>query len=314
LIIGVTGGSGYIGKRLIEILLQDNHTVRSISRNKQSLVKKNLSWFQADIRKTEVQREFIKGLDVLINCVGVINNEKDFFPINTELLYELANIAKENGIKRFIQISSLGVYDTSSKDKVINENSKLGSTNKYEKTKILSDKFLMGSNFPFEIVILRPSAVFSWDMPNLSLKQLVNAIRKKHFFYIGRPNAILNYIHLDKLCAVINSLVRAPIPKKTMVCNLNDSILIERLVEIVCQEYKTLNKFFRVPLVLGYLIFFFLKIIEKISSFKSPLTISRLKLLSSKLVYKSDPFITNLILSSYDDLEISLRKTIKKWK
>jgi nucleoside-diphosphate-sugar epimerase len=53
-------------------------------------------------------------------------------------------------------------------------------------------------------VVLRPSNVYGVDMPNQSLFQLINMIKRGLFFFIGERGAIANYIHVEN---VIDALV-----------------------------------------------------------------------------------------------------------
>ena len=63
----VTGASGFIGKKLVQYLLDKNMSVRIMSRRLESLNEfehKNLEKVKADAQKYEEVRDALKGIDV----------------------------------------------------------------------------------------------------------------------------------------------------------------------------------------------------------------------------------------------------------
>ncbi|NEZ47266.1 NAD-dependent epimerase/dehydratase family protein [Clostridium niameyense] len=74
--IGVLGGTGKIGKRIIKILKDDYFILASYRTNKQESDEK-CKFIQLDISNVERLREFCRQCDIIINCAGAsyINGE-----------------------------------------------------------------------------------------------------------------------------------------------------------------------------------------------------------------------------------------------
>ena len=83
--------------------------------------------------------------DIIINCVGILNEEgnQTFKKLHTDIPEKLAILAKKNGVKKFIHISSIGANPE--------------SDSKYSKSKGIAEVKIL-EVFP-EAVILRPSIV-----------------------------------------------------------------------------------------------------------------------------------------------------------
>ncbi|MDB9932966.1 NAD-dependent epimerase/dehydratase family protein [Flavobacteriales bacterium] len=64
----ITGGTGLIGKRLTEILIEKGHSVSILSRSKKQSDKVN--YYTWNIANQEIEEEAIKQLDVIVHLAG----------------------------------------------------------------------------------------------------------------------------------------------------------------------------------------------------------------------------------------------------
>lgn len=146
----------------------------------------------------------------------------------------------------------------------------------YEETKSESDKIVINSGIPY--VILRPSNVFSNNMPNQSLNALLNSVHKGLFFFIGKENeSLVNYIHVSD---VVNALICCGTHKKSLgrVFNLSQSTTVEKMITAFAPHKKIL----RLPKSICRVI---VAIFGRIPGF--PLTSSRFDALTGRSIYNS---------------------------
>ena len=119
--IFITGGAGYVGSKLVPILLEKNFqvTVYDIMFFTDKFLPKinaNLKIIYGDIRDKKKLKDSCKGHEVFLHLACISNdasfilNEKLSKSINLDCFESLVKISKFNGIKRFIYASTSSVY------------------------------------------------------------------------------------------------------------------------------------------------------------------------------------------------------------
>jgi len=200
----VTGGAGYIGSVLIPRLLQENYNVTIFDTfyfGKKSIraYKNKVHIIQGDIRRPP--KNLFHGVDAVIHLAALSNDPTaEFNPsanaeINTAGTQIIAQMAKRQGVKRFIFASSCSIYDLGLDVSMAikNESSKVRPKNPYSKSKYLAELALLDLASPsFSPIILRKGTVFGYS-PRMRYDLIVNtmvrdAIRTKklHIFCQGK--------------------------------------------------------------------------------------------------------------------------------
>ncbi|MCL6260914.1 NAD(P)-dependent oxidoreductase [Aquiflexum sp. TKW24L] len=226
----VTGGTGFLGRHLIERLVSEGNQVLALTRTKNSLI--NLPIHEVvgsfnDIQKWENE---LSECDVLIHCAARVEfwgAWQDFFKDNTLATLELLKSAEKHNVKRFIYISSESVLQDKKDLFDIDESypyPKEPSSN-YGKSKMLAEQGIISFNGNIQKIILRPTFIygkgvnaietlkekvktgtFSWIdkgdiwMEMVYVKNVVEAITKA--FENGKNNGIYNITDHSKLKAI----------------------------------------------------------------------------------------------------------------
>lgn len=278
MIIAITGGSGFIGKLLVERHLGQGDQVRLLSRNT-PLEDKNIRYFLGDLSSPNVElSSFIDGIDILYHCAGEINNESLMQELHVNGTQRLVDAA-QGKIGRWVQLSSVGVYGTC-REGTITEDSKEQPFGIYEQTKTESDKIVENSGIPY--VIIRPSIIFGKDMPNQSLRSLLRTMNKGLFFFIGKENkSLVNYIHVTD---VINALIHCGSDDRALgeIFNLSQSTTVEKMIASFASGMDSNKKILRLPEDVVRVI---VGIFGWLPGF--PLTSSRVDALTGRCIYNS---------------------------
>lgn len=224
----VTGGAGYIGCVLCELLLDEGHKVICLDRfffgtEKISHLCKRptLSMTRGDIRRVEV--DTFSGVDVVIDLAGISNDPAcDLNPTITEEInvrgaISFASRAKEAGVKRYIYSSSCSVYGGGNQRK-FTEESTPNPISLYAKSKLRVEeeiRKLMSDDFC--VTFLRNATVYGVS-PRMRFDLLINimtahAIIKRRIFVLGggkqwRPN-----VHIKDVSRAFLMVMNAPIEK-----------------------------------------------------------------------------------------------------
>jgi nucleoside-diphosphate-sugar epimerase len=146
----ITGSKGYIGTSLCEWLgkYPDEYLVKTISL-------KSDSWKNVDF----------SSYDVVFHAAGIAHikekkeNTKLYYKVNRDLTFELAEKAKNDGVKQFIFLSSMSVYGI--ENGKITNNSQPNPNNNYGKSKYQAENLIQSLKADtFKITILRPPMVY----------------------------------------------------------------------------------------------------------------------------------------------------------
>jgi len=182
----VTGGAGYVGAVLVPKLLEAGYAVKVLDlylygKDVLAAVKDNpnLEEIQGDIRDRQLLEKIMPGCDAVIH-LACISNDPSFEldpdlgrSINYDAFFDLVDVAKDSGIKRFIYASSASVYGIKETENVTEELSLMPLTD-YSRYKALCEEVLLSKREPgFVTFIVRPASICGYS-PRQRLDLVVN--------------------------------------------------------------------------------------------------------------------------------------------
>ena len=202
----LTGGTGFIGKKLVKYFLNKGYQINILTRNlKGRNNKKNLKFFKWNPKQKMVDFESIKGVNVIINLSG--KNIFSFWSkkIKNEILSSRIDsiktlnklIFKNDKLEHIISASATGIYFKDSFN-IQDEFSKINSKSFLGKVvhnwEMEIDKI---SNGNIVLTKLRIGIVFSKDGGFLKKLFFLNGLRINPL--IDRGNQWQSWIHIDDL-------------------------------------------------------------------------------------------------------------------
>ena len=165
----VTGGCGFIGSHLTELLLSKGHAVTVIDNlstgrleNLQHICNPNLKIVQADISNPEAIRQYFCNVDyvfhlaALADIVPSIKDPGSYFHANVEGTLRVLECAKNSGIKKLVYAASSSCYGIP-KQYPTNENSEIKPEYPYALTKRMGEELVLhwGTVYKLPVVSLR---------------------------------------------------------------------------------------------------------------------------------------------------------------
>jgi NADH dehydrogenase len=151
--VTVFGGSGFIGRHLVEHLARIGASVRIAVRHPCRMVEPprlaRIQYIAADILDDEAVRVAIEGADTVINLVGILTQagQQTFTAIHEDGARRVAATARRLGVRQLVHMSALGASRTAP---ALADRSKAAGEERVR------------AAFP-EATIIRPSLVFGPD-------------------------------------------------------------------------------------------------------------------------------------------------------
>jgi len=139
----VTGGAGFLGINLVRFLLDKGCEVTSldISEFDYDDCRDRIRIVTGDIRNKDVVAEAMAGADIVVHSAAALPlyKKRDIFSTDVDGTGNLVERAYEQGVDRFIQISSTAVYGIPDHHPIY-EDDKLDGVGPYGEAKILAEK------------------------------------------------------------------------------------------------------------------------------------------------------------------------------
>ena len=225
----VTGGSGFIGSNFIHMILdKPNSNIRIVNvdaltyaGNTKNVEKfegnKNYIFYQAEIQNTRLINDICKMHDVegIINFAAEshvdrsILDAKPFIETNIVGTVSLLIVAKDLGLKKFVQVSTDEVYGSlklNSKQK-FTEDSQISPNSPYSAAKAAADGFVRSYYHTYGVptVITRCSNNYGPRQHSEKFIPLMitNAIKGEKLPIYGDGLNVRDWIHVDDHCRAV---------------------------------------------------------------------------------------------------------------
>src|SRR2546423_2157109 len=227
----VTGGAGFISSNFIRHLLANTpYEVVSLDAltyagNVESLADvmshERLSFVHGDIRDSELVRDVVEHVDVIVNAAAESHVEKsirdggsEFVRTNVVGTQILLDAIREAPVERFILISSSEVYGTAESDPMA-ETHPLNPRSPYAATKAAADRLAYSYfvTYGLPIVIVRPFNNYGpRQHPEKVIPRFITqALQDEALRVHGDGHASRDWLYVDDDAEAIEALIEAPV-------------------------------------------------------------------------------------------------------
>jgi UDP-glucose 4-epimerase len=228
----LTGSNGFIGNYFIKNY-QNKYTINTFSFLNDNFTKLNLK----DI-------DTIIHLSALVHQMGGVSKE-EYEKVNVTQTLELANKAKESGVKHFIFMSSVKVYGEET-NIAYTETSKCNPQDEYGKSKLKAEKQLLYlENDNFKISVIRTPIVYGYGV-KANIKNLINLVKKVPILPLGKIENRRSFVYIGNLCHLIDTIITK---QKSGIFLASDdkSISTTRLIELIATELNKKIYLIKIP-------------------------------------------------------------------
>lgn len=151
------GGSGFVGgwiaNRLYELDIRVTIPTRHRDHCKKLLLLPNVVTVEADVHDSERLASLMKGVDAVINLVGILHDRdssdpygKRFRVAHVDLPAKIIAAMKQTGVRRLVHMSALGAS--------------VDAPSAYLRSKAAGEALVLGAANDLDVTIFRPSVIF----------------------------------------------------------------------------------------------------------------------------------------------------------
>ncbi|MFQ5788220.1 MAG: NAD-dependent epimerase/dehydratase family protein [Thermodesulfobacteriota bacterium] len=287
----ITGGTGFIGTRLVRKLVENGYDVKCLVRktsNVEPLNNLGVELCYGDLADPKSLVELTKDGDVIFHLAAMVSDwgpKDEFYKNNVNATRTLLKASKDSGVKRFIHMSTSTVIWKSDFWEIHNledieetfpypEN----YNDFYNETKAEAEKLVIKfyDETGLETIVLRPSNVWGAG-DRVILPRIIMAAKKGMLFPMGSGRRWVSPCHVDNLIHAL--ILTAEINNKGgNIYFINDGKKIEhmeflsKLLNTVGMEWSPK---FSIPYSLAYGLAYLMEIVFKLINSKNPPVLTR---------------------------------------
>ena len=203
----VTGGSGFIGGRLIERLTSEGARVRALARSDTSaraVEELGAEAARGDLADRDSMRAGAEGCDATIHLaaqLGQWGTREEFVAGNVTGTENALAASRDAGVRRFVHCGTEAALLAGEPLRSVDETAPLRPDSKahYPATKAQAElAVLAASGDGFETVVVRPRLVWGEGDTTL-LPEIVGAVKAGRFAWIGGGDHLTDTTHVDNV-------------------------------------------------------------------------------------------------------------------
>lgn len=235
----LTGGTGFVGRHLIQQFTLDARPVRVLSRGPHSTTFPDaVSWATGDLRQPDSLRAALRGVDTVVHAAATLPGgphvDQDLEVVNAGGTEAIARAARDAGVARFVHISSAGVYGDGVTAAPHRESDEPHPGNAYERSKLAAEHalgaVLAGSGVAW--TILRPQGLYGADRPATAVQ--FREVATRRVWIHGSARLVVHPTYIEDLArAVALVLDRADLNAETINIGGSRALELHELITLI---------------------------------------------------------------------------------
>ena len=291
----VTGGTGFIGSHLVELLVASDYQVTCAVRQTS-----NLRWLKpllagkhspiqlvtADLSNPDSPIPSLRGIDLVFHLAGLTRafNSNEYNWANVEATRRLieACLAENSGITRFLYCSSLAACGPSQDGEPVSEDTQPQPLTDYGKSKLKGEMIAREYANRLPVTIIRPPAVYGPRDKDIFL--FFQCVRNGVLPLIGNQRRQLSLVYVKDL---VRGMHAAAVSERTVgnTYFLTDGVIHSwwEVAQAIAQSLEKRPLPLRMPFFLLNVLSIFMEVLAQFTG--KPATLDRQKMIDLKQQY-----------------------------
>lgn len=204
----VTGATGFLGGALVRHLVTEGANVRAMVRrpNRDRDIRglPNVAQVQGDLSQPHTLRGAVRGCAVVFHTAVSYGSYDEQRQVNVEGTRQLALACADEGVARFVHVSSVAAYGYAVRGRV-DENTPLAPAQEpYSITKAHAERALreVGAERGLSYSIVRPGGIYGAGS-GLWTRTMFNIARRRPLLFIGDGTGNVPLVYVDDLTRLL---------------------------------------------------------------------------------------------------------------
>ena len=251
----ITGGTGLIGKSLVQLLIEKNHHINVLSRKRVEDTKQ-VRYYQWSPKNQTIDFTCIDDVDVIINLAGEIifglwtkSMKKKILESRVKSIQLLKKLIKNrpNNVRQIISASAIGIFPNS-QEIIFDENStRKGNTFLANVVKEWEREIESLKAFKINVTTVRIGMVFCELGGIIKVLRLISKSRILSF--IGNGDQKISWIHLNDLTELFYKISQKNYNGLIHAVNNNPTTMLDVITNLT-NKYKLKVKLFIPAIIL----------------------------------------------------------------
>ena len=227
----LTGSTGYLGSSFLK------QYKNKYSFEKFSLLNQKLKDINFD------------SIDIILHCAALVHQKVEhsyekYHEINVDYPIKLAKLAKQNGVKQFIFISTIAVYGEDIQK--LDENTTSNPITPYGKSKLEAENQLLELNDDnFVVSIIRPPMIYGKNAPG-NIDSLVKLVKKLPVIPLGKIDNKRSFISIQNLCYIIDEIITQK-QNGVFLASDDEPLSTSKLIELIAKNLDKRIYLIKIP-------------------------------------------------------------------
>lgn len=207
----VTGSAGFIGRHVTPLLTGDRRSIRRATHrpgpDADTVV---------DVNAHADWTDALVGVDRVLHLAGMAHLRRDpsndplaeYRRVNVDGTMALARQAAAAGVRRFVYVSSAGVFGTAA-DHPLSEDAPVAPQTPYAVSKVEAEQQLLAMSGPMSVVVVRPPLVYGVGAPG-NFGRLVNLVSRGWPLPLGRAVGRRSIVFVENLASALVACLESP--------------------------------------------------------------------------------------------------------
>jgi nucleoside-diphosphate-sugar epimerase len=251
----VTGGTGFTGGHLCQRLVGQGHRVRTLSRRGSAvglLEQMGVEIIPGDLGDPTAIATAMQGVESVYHIAALYRQQKgdprQFWQINTEAVEHLLAAAVQNGVRRFVHCSTVGVHGHISHPPATEE-TPYSPGDVYQESKLAGE--LIAQRYMREghigVTIFRPAAIYG--PRDLRFLKLFRAIKKQRFVMLGSGTVTYHLVYIEDLIdGIVACGTQDQATGQIYILGGETYVPLHQLVAMIAEELHVPKPHLRLPL------------------------------------------------------------------
>lgn len=212
----VTGGSGFVGGRLVERLVAKGYQVRALARSDEAIrivQKRGAQPVRGSLNDATSLASAVRGCDAVIHVAAYFKlwgDPAEFERSNVEGTANLLQAAASASVRRFVQLGAAAVV-MGDMTPMLRADESLPRQERawapYSASKARSEALVLAANRNgvFETVVVRPPMIWGAGMPVLD--HMIETVKAGQFRWVGSGSQAMSTAHVDNVCHALELAV-----------------------------------------------------------------------------------------------------------